>query len=143
MLWLPMQTVVAVAMPACKGRHSSQHLPAAAAPADRSAGEHRLHDPHAQHAGAAHASTDAHARSGHGDLAHADPADSHGVSSDGGSAATIHDCNGCGDCHLACAPLLGVRGFDFAATLSPVLIGHVRHLPMLPALDQPHPPPLA
>lgn len=109
MLWLPMQSVVAVAMPMCQGRH----VPSAR-DVDATHAHHRA-------AGSSHA-------------ADADVA---------GHAASVHDCSGCGACHLACAPLLAVRGFDFAADFTAIPIALAQPLPTLRTLDQPHPPPLA
>lgn len=109
MLWLPMQSVVAVAMPMCQARHA----------------------PSATHGDAAHAS--------HHDAGAHRGAAGHDAHHDGGA----HDCSGCGACHLACAPLLGVRGFDFAAAFAPVLIALEQPAPPLHTLEQPHPPPLA
>lgn len=109
MLWLPMQSVVAVAMPMCQARHT----------------------PSAHHGDSAHAT-------------HHDADTQRGaVTHDAQHATAAHDCSGCGACHLACAPLLGVRGFDFAAAFAPVLIAFVQPPPPLHTLEQPHPPPLA
>lgn len=146
MLWLPMQSVVAVAMPMCQGRHgpaeagpmhhraSTGHARTAHHAETTDGGATMHHAAHTSHA----ANTDhaAHAHSAAGsDLAAAAHVTGH--------AAAAHDCSGCGACHLACAPLLGVRGFDFAVTFTSVPIAIAQPLPRLRTLDQPHPPPLA
>lgn len=150
MLWLPMQSVVAVAMPMCQGRHASAANETHASATHHTAHAHHAADTHSpghthdaadtHHLGRAHDAADTH-HAGHAHhAASAAPAsDTHHT----GHGGTMHDCSGCGACHLACAPLLGVRGFDFAATPTPILIARVQPWPPLRTLDQPHPPPLA
>ena len=53
------------------------------------------------------------------------------------------ECNDCGPCHLACAPVLGTSADIVVMTFSQHLYPLAQALPPARMLDQPHPPPLA
>jgi hypothetical protein len=53
------------------------------------------------------------------------------------------ECNDCGPCHLACAPMVGVAASIVVLSVSQHLCGQPQALPPARMLDQPHPPPLA
>ena len=125
MLWLPLHGVAAVAMPFCSQPH----------PADgprQDAGAQHEHHHHSERAATAKP---------------ADPSASKHViathASHAGGDAPHLQCDGCGPCHLACSPMVGV-------TVSPlVFAGSQQHPPLAQAFppahafEQPHPPPLA
>jgi ABC-type nickel/cobalt efflux system permease component RcnA len=53
------------------------------------------------------------------------------------------DCNGCGPCHLACAPMVAMAANVVVLSASQSLPALPQVLPPACMLDQPHPPPLA
>ena len=53
------------------------------------------------------------------------------------------DCNGCGPCHLACAPMVAMAANLVLLSASQSLAALPQVLPPARMLDQPHPPPLA
>jgi hypothetical protein len=53
------------------------------------------------------------------------------------------DCNGCGPCHLACAPMVAMAASIVVLSASQSLTVLPQVLPPARMLDQPHPPPLA
>jgi len=53
------------------------------------------------------------------------------------------ECNDCGPCHLACAPMVGMAANIIVLPVSQTLHALPQALPPARMLDQPHPPPLA
>ena len=118
-LWLPLHGVAAVAMPFC----SQSHQPDTAQPdpiADRE---------HHHQRGTTDATASTYGVSPHG----------YHVSDD----APHLQCDGCGPCHLACSPMVGVTAVPLGVAGSQQHLLLAQAFPPAHAFDQPHPPPLA
>ncbi len=75
---------------------------------------------------------------------HQHPGEHHGDAGAAGSGQNFPlECNDCGSCHLACAPMVGVTASIILLSVSQHLCGQPQALPPARMLDQPHPPPLA
>jgi hypothetical protein len=121
MLWLPLRGVAAVAMPFCN--ESPQPVTDASAS-----------NPHHAH--------------GHGGAVPSEdlkPSGARGTSetSQDGAHPLHLQCNDCGACHLACAPVLGVAAQVLCVPVSQHFSSLPQASPPARPLDQPHPPPLA
>lgn len=87
----------------------------------------------------------AHALTGHGKASH------HHHEGDSGAGAAAHaghsdeglQCNDCGPCHLACAPMMAIAVGCPLVTLSFHFSPLLQTLPSGFVLEQPNPPPLA
>jgi len=73
---------------------------------------------------------------------HGDAAGAVGSPDDGNQNFPL-ECNDCGPCHLACAPVLGVAAGIIVLPISQHLCALPQAAPPARTLDQPHPPPLA
>jgi hypothetical protein len=62
---------------------------------------------------------------------------------DDGNHAFPLQCNDCGPCHLACAPMVGMAASIVVLPVSQHLCALPQAVPPARTLDQPHPPPLA
>ena len=113
-LWLPLQAVAAVTMPFCEQGQGQ-------APANHESpvgGDVPLH----HHDGSQPAHSD-HPATGHQD-------------------SSPLQCNGCGPCHLACAPMLGVAVAIAVAQPSYRFSPLAQVVPPAYSPEQPNPPPL-
>jgi hypothetical protein len=113
MLWLPLQGVVAVAMPLCP--HSLGHPGVSSQP--QAGHEHHSHGRHSS------------------------AADSHAGHDPTSSERSNLNCNGCGGCHLACAPAVPAATNLAFGSADPIYSPLYSTLVRLFIPEQPQPPP--